>query len=89
MTLFKFGSWFKSKPEVAVEAKPASDPLSYESGYASGFSAGFTKAWDSLEPLIRQYDDKVRQKIRNQAIEETRKQLEPLIHGNTVRQNKP
>lgn len=84
-----FGFKFKSEPKAVAEAKPSSNPLCYETGYANGFSAGFNKAWDSLEPLIRQYDDKVRQKIRNQAIEETRKQLEPLIHGNTVRQNKP
>lgn len=61
-----------------IEAKARPDSL-----FIEAFSLGVSKSWDSLTPIITANFDRLKDKIKNDAIEETRKQLEPLI-GNKV-----
>ena len=62
--------------------------LNPEAIWIDGFSVGFQKAWEMMQPLMTDGVLKMKEAIRTQAIEETRKGLEPLI-GNKVHTNKP
>ena len=54
-----------------------------EAIWIEGFSAGFQSAWNMMAPLMTQGVINMKESIRTEAIEETRKRLEPLI-GNKV-----
>lgn len=47
----------------------------YKRGWEDGFSAGMLKSWDSMLPLVYENFDKLKQKMKEDAITEALKRL--------------
>ncbi len=43
----------------------------YKRGWEAGFASGMMKSWDSLLPIMTENIDKIKQKIKDDAIRET------------------
>ena len=70
------------REELKLQIRIMEAKSSPEQVWTSAFESGFSKAWAMMVPVITDGLDKQKEMIRNKAIEETRKRLEPFVKPN-------
>lgn len=72
---------------MIAELFMSKEDRAYKRGWEAGFSAGMLKSWDSLLPIMSENIDKLKQKIKDDAIMETINRLN-LSKGSPHASNK-
>ena len=70
------------REELKLQIRITEAKSSPEQVWTTAFESGFSKAWAMMVPVITDGLEKQKEMIRNKAIEETRKRLEPFVKPN-------
>lgn len=59
-----------------ISSKPNKEEEAFKNGWQVGFSAGMLKSWDLLIPVMSENMDRLKQKLKDDAISEAISRLE-------------